>query len=177
MSYILRSPFLLIVTLFVAHIHAAILFEYNSTSTNLNVSSNVAARPICYDTEKTALHPFTLDCLQAQDSVPSEAMIGLFHRQGDADTFQLPVLASYGTCTIVIRLENTIPDISSWATISQAARTLILTCSIGRPPQAKTGGYTHVGMKQQIRISLLKIPPGDPGLDNITNITASASTS
>ena len=177
MSYIPRSPVLLIVTLFVAHINAAILFEYNSTSTNLDVSSNVATRPTCYDGDVINFHPFTLDCLQAQSVISKDGMMGLFHRQGRADGFLLPILISYGTCTIVIGLENNVADFSSWSTISQAARTMILTCSKGRPPGGKTGGYILVGIGQQIRISLLRLRLGDPGLSSITNITASDSTS
>lgn len=177
MSYILRSPFLLIVTLFVAHMHAIILFEYNSTSTNLSASSSVATRPTCYDSELARFRPVTLDCLQAQSVISTDGMMALFHRQGRADGFLLPLLVSSGTCTIVIGLENNTPEFSSWNTISRAARTLIYTCSIGRAPEAKTGGYTLVGTGQQIKISLLHLPLGDPGLSNIINITASASTS
>ena len=177
MSYILRSPSLLIVTLFVSHINAAVLFKYDSTSTNLNVSSNVATRPTCYESELSRFHPATMDCLQAQNVIPKDEMMGFFHRQGRADGFLLPVFVTYGTCTIVIGLENNVAEFSSWNTISQAARTLIYTCSKGRASEAKTGGHTNLGIGQQIRISLLNLPIGDPGLSNITNITASASTS
>ena len=176
MSYLLRSTSLLIITLFVAHIHAAILFEYNSTSTNLNASFNVAAHPNCYGTEHTEYHPDTLDCLQAQNLLPSGETPGLFHRGEPIDIFRLPGLASYRTCTIVVQLEGNIPAVCAWSTISRAARTMIRTCSGGSAPEAKTGGYTHVGNGRRIRISLLKIPPIDPGLDNIINITASTST-
>ena len=177
MSYILRSPFLLIVTLFVAHTHAMILFEYNSTSTNLNASSNIATRPTCYDSDLARFRPVTMDCLQAQSVISTDGMIALFHRHGRADGFLLPILATSGTCTIVVGLESNRADFSSWNTISQAARTLIYTCSRGRASEAKTGGYTLVGIGQQIRISLLRLPLGNPGVSNIINITASASTS
>ena len=177
MSYVLRSILLLIVTLFVAYSHAAILLEYNSTSTNLNVSSNVVANPTCYTPDYIPFHPLTMDCLRVQDMLPRDTILGFFHPDGIDDLYRLPILASFRTCSVVIRLENKIPEFSSWNTIFQATRTLIHTCSIGTSTQAKTGGYTHVGVGSQIRIVVRTPPLDNAGLNDITNITASASTS
>ncbi len=175
MSHLSRSAFLLIVTLFVVHIQTAILFEYNSTTTNVNVSSSGAANPICYDDTHITLHPNTQDCLRAHGILPGGEGSGMFHREGPDDGFRVPVFASSGTCTIVVNLESfTRADISSWNIISLRTRSLIEICSVGRSSEAKTGGYTHVGLGRRIRISLLRIGSADLGLDNTT---ASASTS
>ena len=177
MSYLLRSTLLLVGTLLVAHIHAAILLEYNSTSTNLNVSSNVAASPTCYTPDDVGPHPLTMDCLRVQEMLPRDTTISFFHPEGIDDMYKLPITASFRTCEVVIRLENRIPEFSSWSTITQATRTLIHTCSRGTSTQAKTGGLTHVGVGSKIRIVVRTPPLGDAGLNDITNITASASTS
>lgn len=177
MSNLLRSTSLLVVTLLVAHIHGAMLLEYNSASTNLNVSSDLAANPICYTPDYINFHPSTMDCLRVQDMLPRDTTLGFFHPSGIDDMYRLPISASFRTCTVVIRLENKIPEFSSWSTITQATRTLIHTCSIGTSTQAKTGGFTHVGVGSQIRIVVRTPPLGDAGFNDMTNITASASTS
>ena len=177
MSYLLRSTLLLVVTLLVAHIHAAILLEYNSTSTNFNVSSNVAASPTCYTPDYDQFNPLTMDCLRVQAMLPRDTQIGFFHPHGIDDMYKLPISASFRTCAVVIRLENSIPEFSSWSTIAQATTTLIHTCSIGTSAQAKTGGFTHVGVGSHIRIVVRTPPLDDAGLNDNTNITASASTS
>ena len=170
MSYSLRALLLLMITLFVAHIHAATLLEYNKTITDPNVSSN----PHCYGDEHSVYHPGTLDCLQARDYVPKGTILGVFHKNGAADGFKLPLSFSTRTCTIIIDLESNIPEFSTWKTVTLATTTLIHSCSQGWGPDAKTGGYSHVGQGEQIRISLLKIRSDDPIFDNIT---ASAATS
>ena len=177
MSYLLRSTLLLVVTLLVAHIHAAMLLEYSSRSTNLNGSSNVAASPTCYTPDYINLQPLTMDCLRVQDMLPRDTAMGFFHPHGVDDMYKLPISASFRTCSVVIRLENKTPEFSTWSTINQATRTLIHTCSVGTSTQAKTGGYTHVGVASQIRIVVRTPPLDDAGLNDITNITASASTS
>ena len=165
------------VTLFVAYSHAAILLEHNSTSTNLNVSSIIAASPTCFPPELPHFHPFTIDCLRVQDMLPRDTILGFFHPEGVEDLYRLPILASFRTCTVNISLENKIPEFSSWSTIFQATRTLIHTCSWRTSTQAKTGGFTHVGVGSQIKIVVRTPPLDDAGLNDITNITAGASTS
>ena len=161
MSHSSRSTFLLITTLFVADIFAATPSEHNNTIANFNVSKN----PHCYDDEHDKYHPTTIDCLHARRGIPIGWVTGMFHRDGPDDKFQLPIITSDRTCTIVIDLEGNLPESTTWSRINLATRTLIRTCSKITDTEAKTGGITHVG---QIRISLLKIPPGDPGFDNIT---------
>lgn len=170
MSCSLRSTFLLMVTLFAAHNYAAILPEYNNTMTSFNLSKNAH----CYDDDHTRYHPITMDCLQAQQLIPTGGDLGMFHRAGPDDEFRLPVIVSTRTCTIVIDLKTNLPQLATWRAVSFATRALIQICSKGSAPGAKTGGVGHVGQSHRIRISLLKIPPGGPGFDNITE---SASTS
>ena len=170
MSYSLRSTLLLIVTLVVTHIHAATLLEYNDTLTNPNVSE--ISR--CYDDEHSRYHPITMDCLQARQNIPRGGDLGLFHRSGPPDRYRLPHIVTTRTCTIIIDLQDDRSDFASWNTISLSARALILTCSKGISAEATTGGTALIGQTGQIKISLIKIPPRPPGLDNITE---SASTS
>ena len=164
MSCSFRSTFPLIVTLFVAHIHTAILLEYNNTLSD----SHVSVTPQCYDDEHARYHPITIDCIEARQQIPLGVHLGLFHQNGPADEFRLPVIASARTCTIVIKLEDMNTDLSSWNAISFSTTTLIHTCSKGIEPEATTGGIMVVGRGKQIKIVLLKIPPVPPGLDNIT---------
>ena len=164
------------VTLFVAYSHAAILLEYNGTSTNLNASSNIAASPTCFPRD-IGFHPLTMDCLRVQNMLPQDTVTGFFHSYGIDDLYRLPIVASFRTCSVVIRLENHIPEFSSWSIIFQATRTLIHTCSTGTSAQAKTGGFTHVGVGSQIKIVVRTPPLDDAGFNDITNVTARASTS
>ena len=170
MSYALRSTLLLIVTLFVTHIHAATLLEYNDTLTN----SNVSEISRCYDDEHSRYHPTTMDCLHARSHIPRGGDLGLYHRNGPPDEYRLPHIVTTRTCTIIIDLEDNRPDFASWNSVSLSARALILACSKGRYAEATTGGTAFIGQTGLIKISLLKIPPRPPGLDNITE---SASTS
>ena len=147
---------MLIITLFVAYIHTATLFEYKSTTTNVNASSSVAADPVCYSQEHIALHPTTQDCLRAQEGLPSGTRNSVFHRGGPADGFRLPYFHSFDTCTIVVDFERDMPDVCSWNIISLSTRTTVYSCSVGRLSEAKTGGYTHVGLVRRIRIRLLR---------------------
>ena len=143
MSYSLRALLQLIVTLFVAHIHAAALLEYNSITTNLNVSSN----PHCYGDEHSAWQPVTLDCLEARNYIPKRREVGIFHQNGAADGFQLPLIISTRTCSIIINLESNIPEFSTWRTVSFATTTLIAGegsgCQNGRVFARRTGAADH----------------------------------
>ena len=170
MSYSLRSIFLIIAILFPAHIRAAALFEYNNTIAKFNAPIS----PHCYDDDDARHYPVTLDCLQARQRIPVGEIIGMFHRGGPSDGFQLPLIVSARTCTILIGLEDDLPELTTWSAINLATTALILICSKITDREAKTGGFTHVGQGQQIKISLLKLPSGDLGLDDITE---SASTS
>lgn len=84
----------------------------------------------CYDeTPGRSTRAETYACATAiMSTFPNSQEVGLFHRGGDDDMFQLPRVATYRECQVTIDITD-VPFVTSWAAVWSMANMLKDGCA------------------------------------------------
>ncbi len=101
----------------------------------------------------------TVDCFEATRRLPlpGHRAVGVFHhalRPDRSDPWELPKYEIFGSCIVTVDLAFVKEEYSSWAVIRAGTRDLIASCSSGTHPYNRSGGISHVGMDDKIRITV-----------------------
>lgn len=126
------------------------------------VDFNISAPPMfqCFSSEISDPGlASTVDCFEATRRLPlpGHRAVGVFHyalRPDRSDPWELPKSETFGSCTVTIDLAFVKEEYSSWAAIRAGSRDLIAFCSTGLHPHNRSGGISHVGMDDNIRITV-----------------------
>jgi len=155
---LLLSQYRRLATLLTVHYHA-IAVDASITTT---VDFNISAPPMFQCFSSVISDPrlaSTVDCFEATRRLPLPGYraVGVFHhapRPDRSDPWALPKFETFGSCTVTVDLAFVKEEYSSWAVIKAGTRDLIAFCSSGTHPYNRSGGISHVGMDDKIRITV-----------------------
>lgn len=148
----------LLSTLLAVHLHAIAIDPSSTSISDLNISA--PPRFQCFSSEMSDPRlASTVDCFQATKRLPlpGDRAVGVFHhtpQPDSSDPWELPRSETFGSCTVTIDLAFVKAEYSSWAIIRAGTRDLIAFCSSGTHPYNRSGGVSHVGMDDKIRITV-----------------------
>jgi len=148
----------LLATSLTVHCHAIAVDRSITATVNLKIS----APPMFQCFSSTISDPrlaSTVDCFEATRRLPlpGHRAVGVFHhapRPDRSDPWELPKSETFGSCTVTVDLAFVKAEYSSWAVIRAGSRDLIAFCSTGSHPHNRSGGVSHVGMDDKIRITV-----------------------
>ena len=102
------------------------------------------------------------ECAAAILQLPSNHVIGTFHREGDNDQFRLPVVKFSGNCAVKVDIREGFSDERAiWLGLGVVAAHLNAACSNHFYGKRYKGGWTSAGNSDRIKISIK--PKGDTG--------------
>lgn len=153
-----RRQTTLLATLLTIQCHAIAVDASNTTTVDLSVS----APPMFQCFSSVISDPrlaSTVDCFEATRRLPLPRYraVGVFRhtpRPDRSDPWALPKSETFGSCTVTVDLAFVKEEYSSWAVIRAGIRDLIAFCSSGTHPYNRSGGISHVGMDDKIRVTV-----------------------
>ncbi|CAF9918649.1 MAG: hypothetical protein ALECFALPRED_000775 [Alectoria fallacina] len=139
-----------------------------STPPAANTSSpNSEAHCFTNTSPLTRRRPRFTDCGAAVRKLPSNHIIGSFHKGGAADQFRLPVEKTSGSCTVEVRIQTGFDgDTSTWLEVGAAATQLNMACVNKFTFPVKIGGWTTAGRADRITV-LLRFPGTRNSLESL----------
>lgn len=153
-----RRQAILFSTFLTVHCHAIAVDA--SITTTVNLSSSVPPMFQCFSSAISDPRlASTVHCFEAtrQLPLPADRAVGVFHhapRPDRSDPWELPKSETFGSCTVTVDLAFVRFEYGSWAVMRAEIRDLIAFCSSGTHPHNRSGGISHVGMDDKIRVTV-----------------------
>lgn len=95
------------------------------------------------------------ECAAAILQLPSNDVIGTFHRGGDNDQFRLPVVKFSGNCAVKVDIREGFSDETAiWLSLGVVAAHLNAACSNHFYGKRYKGGWTSAGDRDRVKISI-----------------------
>lgn len=153
-----RRQAVLLSTFLTVHCHAIAVDA--SITTIVDLSSSVPPRFQCFSSVISDPRlASTVHCFEATRRLPlpGDRAVGVFHhapRPDRSDPWELPKSETFGSCTVTVDLAFVKFEYGSWAVMRAGIRDLVAFCSSGTYPYNRSGGISHVGMDDNIRVTV-----------------------